>query len=264
MPKLGANYSLPLLRLLETRSCDVDWIKLSVWEDFRAQLAAARPLRPCLLHTLPHASLVSVEDPRWTWGELNAAIAACGSPHVALHLEALPADWNATPDDAEILARLIANTRVWHERVDGHLLIENVPFYGTRGTLRRATDPDAIHAICRESGADLLLDLAHARVAAWHRGEDVHDYVEALPLDRVREIHVCGPRLVPEQGLRDRHQEMSEEDYALLEWTLERTKPEMVTLEYGGTGPLFESRNDPATLERQLRRLAEIGAASTP
>lgn len=257
MPEIGANYSIPLMRLLNENRANVDWIKLSVWEDFAVQLAAARPARPCLLHTLPQAGLDRIEDPRWTWDELNQAIAACGSPHVALHLAAPPTAWEAPPSDAEVLQRLVDHTHAWADHVDVPLLVENVPFYGFRGTLRPATDPDAIRAVCDETGVGLLLDLAHARVAAYHRGVDPTAYLAALPLDRVAEVHVCGPRL-EERGLMDRHQDMVEEDYALLRWTLDHAQPRVVTLEYGGTGPIFETRNDAAALERQLARLNEM------
>lgn len=245
------------MRLLDERRVEVDWIKLSVWEDFAEQLAAARPVHPCLLHTLPQAGLAQVEDPRWTWDELNQAIAACGSPHVALHLAAPPTAWETPPSDEEVLQRLIRHTRAWAERVAVPLLVENVPFYGFRGSLRRATDPEAIRAVCDETGAGLLLDLAHARVGAYHRGEEPTTYLAQLPLDRVTEIHVCGPRL-EERGLMDRHQEMADDDYALLRWTLDHAQPRVVTLEYGGTGPIFETRNDAEALERQLGRISEI------
>jgi uncharacterized protein (UPF0276 family) len=245
------------MHLLDRGQVDVDWIKLSVWADLPTQLAAARPVRPCLLHTLPEAGQAEAADPRWTWDELNRAIAACGSPHVALHLGAPPAAWPSPPGDAEILDRLVANTRAWAAKVEVPLLVENVPFYGFRGSLRRATDPDAIRAVCDEADAGLLLDLAHARVAAWHRGEEATAYLAALPLDRVAEIHVCGPRL-EERGLMDRHLDLAEEDFALLRWTLEHTTARIVTLEYGGTGPLFETRSDVDLLKGQLDRLTKI------
>jgi uncharacterized protein (UPF0276 family) len=255
---LAANYSAPLLELLAAGRADVDWIKLSVWEDFPEQLASARPLRPALLHVLPRAGLADLAGLPWTWDELNQAIAACGSPHVALHLEALPGDWDAPPSEADVVERLVAMTRSWAERIVVPLLVENVPYYGFRGTLAPAIAPDVIRKVCAEAGADLLLDLAHARVTAWHCDEDARAYLAALPLDRVREIHVCGPLLDPKEGLRDRHQEMQAEDYDLLAWALDRTDSLVVTLEYGGTGPLFAARNDVDALERQLNRLARM------
>jgi hypothetical protein len=71
---------------------------------------------------------------------------------------------------------------------------------------------------------------------------------------------VAGPRVTAEDGLTDRHFELLEEDYAFLAEALERTTPRILTLEYGGTGPRYETpeRNSPEALERQLERLERI------
>lgn len=83
--------------------------------------------------------------------------------------------------------------------------------------------------------------------------------MERLPLELVKEIHVCGPAPDPRDGmLGDRHLEMQEADYELLARTLRRTGPRIVTLEYGGTGPKMEWRSDIDALERQLQRLRHI------
>lgn len=255
MPQLACNYSPQLVNLLHAGSANVDWIKLSRWDVFAEEWAIARPLRPALLHVFPDASILPQDDT--PWDRYNEAIAACDSPHVALHLKASPEHFEADAPDTSILDRLTQATAMWAERIDVPLLVENVPYYGFRGTLRAATDPQGIARVCAETGAGLLLDLAHARVAAWHRKEEVRAYVGALPLERVQEIHVCGPR-ADDQGLRDRHEEMSGDDYDLLEWTLARVEPLAVSLEYGGTGPAFANRSDSDALLRQLIRLRAI------
>ena len=60
--------------------------------------------------------------------------------------------------------------------------------------------------------------------------------------------------------MRDWHLELQEEDYRLMAWLLERTEPQMVTLEYGGTFPDDREAvaDDPAALVRQLERLARM------
>lgn len=256
MPALGCNYSPQLMTLLRERRVGIDWIKLSRWETFGDDLGIARPIRPVLLHVLPRAGILPPLQP--SWDELNTAVEACGSPHVALHLEARPTDWEAPVSDREVIERMVAVTTEWAMHMQVPLIMENVPFYGHRGTLRIATDPDVMREVCERAGVDVLLDLGHARVTAWHRGENVKQYVAALPLDRVRETHVSGPAHDPSEGLRDGHLEMQEEDYALLSWVLERAAPAIVSLEYGGTGPLFEWRSDIGALERQLDRLRHI------
>ncbi len=158
-----------------------------------------------------------------------------------------------------VLARLAGSLRAIRERVPIPLLVENMPYYATPEPgwqrLRLVIEPAAIWQLVEETGVGLLLDAAHLRVAAYHLGVDERAYARALPLHVVREIHVSGPLLVPGQGLRDRHRELAPEDYAFLGWLLERTEPRILTLEYGGAGPLFEQRNDPQALERQLRQL---------
>jgi len=260
-PQLGCNYSPQLMDLLRAEQVEVAWIKLSRWDVFAAELAVARPLRPVLLHVLPRAGLRSLGDLPWTWEEMNAAMVACGSPHAALHLASRTADWGRPPSDAAVLERLVAGTQAFAEQLQTPLLVENVPCYAPGDSLLPpSSDPRVISAVCERTGVGLLLDLAHARIAAHNRGDDVYAYLSALPLERVREIHVCGPTLDPTGVLRDEHQEMGEEDYAVLTWTLERTHPLVVTLEYGGTGPHFNWRSDADPLERQLLHLRKICA----
>ncbi|MDP9379436.1 MAG: DUF692 domain-containing protein [Chloroflexota bacterium] len=259
--ELGCNYSPQLVSLLHHGRVNVEWIKLSRWSVLAEELAVARPLRPVLLHVLPRAGMPPDALPSlpWTWDEMNEATQACGSPHAALHLASRTTDWDAAPTDVEVVERMVKLTALFARKLSAPLLVENVPYFAHWDTLlRRPTDPEAIWEVCERTEVGLLLDLAHARVAAYHRGEDVRAYVGALPLHLVREVHVSGPGMNPEKGLRDRHQEMQQDDYNLLEWVLERSAPRVVALEYGGTGPLFEWRSDAVSLERQLRQLRRI------
>lgn len=75
----------------------------------------------------------------------------------------------------------------------------------------------------------------------------------------MREIHVCGPVYVIGEAERDDHQELSKDDYALLEWTLGRTDAQILTLEY----PKARTIRHPlavqlGALERQLTRLKAL------
>lgn len=111
------------------------------------------------------------------------------------------------------------------------------------------SDPETITWILSETGADFLLDLGHARIAAADRGQPVPAYLKALLLNQVREIHISGPR-PSETGLNDAHQPLQAEDYQLLAACLSHTDPEMVTLKY--------FREDGAALADMLIRLWEM------
>lgn len=75
----------------------------------------------------------------------------------------------------------------------------------------------------------------------------MRDYMSGLPLDRVVQVHVSGPRM-REGRLVDLHEPLQETDYELLDHVLGRTHPQVVTLEY-------TRERDP--LREQLSRLRE-------
>lgn len=254
MTSLACNYSPQLVELVRTGEVDLDWIKLSRREVLQQEMAVARPLRPVLAHVYPRAGLPSFDDT--DWAQLNREIADCGSPHIGLHFSALPEDWQQPVSDDEIITRMQNHVRLWCEQIDVPLLIENPPYFGFQGTVRCATDPEVITDVCHRTGAGLLLDIAHARVSAVYRKENVHHYLERMPLESVREIHVNGPKLDVSKGyFTDAHEEMADEDYRLLAWVLERCNPMAITLEYGGTGPKMEHKTDIRALRRQLNRM---------
>ncbi|KGP71671.1 DUF692 family multinuclear iron-containing protein [Pontibacillus yanchengensis] len=257
MIKLACNYSAELLNLLKHEKVIVDWIKLSRWDVYTKEVQIARKIRPVLLHTLPNAAQSDLDE--LDWNHVNKAIEECGSPHIAIHLSGRHKYWPNYPATIdEIKQRLYHGVLYCKENLNVDLLIENVPYDTNSDVYKCVTDPTLIYSLCEDTDVGLLLDLAHLRVAAYHRKESPYDYVDQLPLHRVREIHVCGPQHDPEKGLQDRHVEMAEEDYQLLAFTLTKTSPDFVTLEYGGTGKKMEWRSDQDALERQLKKLNEM------
>ena len=266
--QLGCNYSAPLKSLIGAGSVDVDWIKVSVRERLKAELTDSLAYRPVLLHVLDRAGSSSPLHDGLSWDILAKCAASAGSPHHAIHFALEPDDAGGSvsrtthteTERRNIMDACIRGIQSAQRHSTVPVLVENVPYYGFKGTVRCTAEPESIHEIIAATDTGLILDLAHVRVTADHLGTDERSHVDALPLDSVREIHVTGPRYVDGQGLRDLHYEMLDEDFALLEYTLEKTNPGIVTLEYGGTGPTFETeeRNNREALMRQLVRLTEI------
>jgi hypothetical protein len=221
-----------------------------------AEVAECEPIRPALVHTLGRAGVRPEVFARIDWDELNEAIRRSRSPHIAIHLQATTADWDLSPTDEAVMERMVTHVQMAKERLRVPLLLENVHHTGKSGNLEVCVRPERICEALERTGTDLLLDTAHLRCAAFKLGIDAKAYALQLPLHKVREIHVAGPRIV-EGMLRDRHMEIQEPDYEILAWLLERTNPQMITLEYGGTGPIFErpGMTDPEALLRQLTRL---------
>jgi uncharacterized protein len=258
--EIACNYSLPLMRLITAGTAHVDWIKLSRREVLEQETAAVDGVRPILLHTLHHLGMRSLLEEGQRWPEVTRLLRRARSPHVATHLAFHPADSDGEPGSGPIHARIVANIHTLQAELPVPVLLENQPFYNGHGTARLTVDPAFIRSVAEETDTGLLLDTAHVRVAAAHLDLDARDYLRFLPLDRVREVHVAGPRVTAEDGLADRHFELLEEDYAFLAEALELTAPRILTLEYGGTGPRYETpeRNSPEALQRQLQRLERI------
>jgi uncharacterized protein len=114
-----------------------------------------------------------------------------------------------------------------------------------------------------------LLDLAHASITAKYFGMDEHEYIEQLPVERVREIHVAGIERRAD-GLWYDHVPMGDEGWALVEWAVDQIRtgrwprPWVMTLEYGGVGPGFEEHTDPDAILEQTPRLHDLARSIEP
>jgi uncharacterized protein (UPF0276 family) len=245
--RISANLSDPLLNLL--RGPDgaihkaqslVDAVEVGPWfspgriQAYRADL----PAMPFYFHG---AGLVARVG--WLPGavrSIQAYLSASASPWLSLHLTfwppgalALMLRWGLRlpPPRSESATRaLVRKIQRLARRLSVPILLENqdpLPFPGCEFEV----EPERLAGILQATGCSLLLDVAHARVAAEALCMAPHAYLEHLPLDRVQQLHVSGPR---RRGGRlvDAHQPLEEEDYDLLGWLLERTHPAVVTLEY--------------------------------
>lgn len=129
------------------------------------------------------------------------------------------------------LNAVVQNIRALHEAIGVPLLIENLD-YNPTGAYDHVCEPAFIAEVLDATDAGLLLDLAHAQVSASRSGYELETYLAALPLERVRQLHVSGPRSDGET-LFDAHEPLREVDYALLADILAKTEPWALTLEYG-------------------------------
>lgn len=263
----GCNYSKELVKLIEEDQVDIDYIKLSLYDYFKEGFEISKALRPVLIHGVDPGvpERIGVKSMGGIdWDRINQDIENYRSPHLGVHLESRLSDWdNETVDldESTVLARLINGAQIWKEKIVKPILLENVPYsnyYASKGMIEYVSEPHLITRICEETDVGFLLDISHARVTAWYKQEDIFSYLSKLPLERVAEIHLAGPLMTEDTGLRDRHLEVSEIDYQILEWVLQRTNPYVVTLEYGGPGPHFEWRSDINAIARQLQRIKKV------
>jgi len=154
---------------------------------------------------------------------------------------------SVTLERSALVDRLIRNVDALKAAVGVPLLLENLDYNAT-GAYEHIYEPEVISAVLEATDTYFLLDLSHAQVSASRLGWTVGDYLARLPLERVRQLHVNGPRPV-DGTLKDVHETMWEADYELLTDVLQKTAPWTVTLEY---------RRDADLLTAQLERLQTL------
>lgn len=110
------------------------------------------------------------------------------------------------------------------------LLLENLD-YVPGAAYDHICQPDFIAEVLQATDTYLLLDLAHAQVSASVLGYPLEAYLSQLPLARIRQLHVSGPRERDGQ-LHDAHAELQAYDYALLKDVLVNSEVWALTLEY--------------------------------
>ena len=159
-----------------------------------------------------------------------------------------------------------ARTREAAERLGRPLALENVTHYLVPG--RASLDEAAfITEVLERSGAGLLLDVNNVYVNAKNYGFDPDEFVAALPLERVVQLHVAGHEWSGDDDLFiDSHAAAVDDPVlALLERVVERTGPVPVLLERDHKVPpldelLAETSRVAAAYERGLARRLESGA----
>jgi hypothetical protein len=190
---------------------------------------------------------------------LRAFLADLGAPWHSDHLcfadvdgvfahDLLPLPFNE--DAAKLYARRIVEARA---AIDcENLAFENVSYY--------AESPDSEMdevSFCLEvlerADCKMLLDVNNVYVNSRNLGFDPRKWIDRIPTERVVQIHVAG-HLVRDDGFRiDTHgEDVADDVYDLLEYTLTRIGPKPVLLERDGNFiPLDE-------LLEQVRRLDAI------
>lgn len=246
--QLAANALPELLELLGSPVVPLDYLKCPLSPNSRAEVEAARMHRPVLLHGWGppgySVSMAQVPEPAL----LQELALLSNTPYLSAHIDYDPARDGQLSTEG-LLLRMRQSVEELRRLTGLEVLLENLPFVPWGNRPRYLTDPEFIHEVLEATQTAFLLDLAHARIAAHHRREDLWGYLERMPFEQVIELHLSGPRL-EEKGLRDRHQALSGADYEVLEWAVGRTPHlKMLTLEYQG------QNGGPRVWLEQLERL---------
>ena len=259
------NYSPQAVALVAAGSIEIDFFKTPPWPEM---IAKAEAYRPVAVHFNLRAGTGQLH--KTDWGEIETFLETTSTHYVNMHLAAdkrdgLPfnCDYPSLADDEQIMANLHADvgavvSRFGPERV----IVENVPYhFGEEHVIRTCILPEVISEVIENHGCGLLLDISHARISADTLGLDAKDYMRALPLEQLRELHFTGLHDLGGGHLMD-HLPALDEDWPWLEWVMAGIqnegweKPHLLAYEYGGDGhPFFAANSDSSVIARDVPRM---------
>ena len=254
--RFAVNYSTKAGELVKAGKINFDLFKCPEWDGL---LKAATAIKPVYLHL--DISLGRDQVQNLDFDKLRKMLDETGTPHVNCHLAGTPdMKIGSKTDRVKLLKQWIKEIEVLKRVFVGYPIIsENLPFEPPIPEFHLSSDPELISKAIVETDTGLLLDISHARISADTLGIDYQSYIERLPLDRIREVHITGVRRY--HGFLEDHFEMQTEDWPSTAWAAEQIRvgawrePEIVAFEYGGVGERFSWRTETWALEEQVPRL---------
>jgi uncharacterized protein (UPF0276 family) len=256
MIKLTTNLSDPLIELLHNNDAPIDAIEVGPWLSPKKILYYRKnlPNLPFYFHGCELINRIYLVPGAVSM--VNNYLKTTESPWLSMHITfLLPGvrsifvrrGWripSINPDRAT--QGFVQKVRKLSHNITVPVLLENpdpIPISDNY-----EIQPERITDILEATNCGLLLDIGHARLSAEVIGMKIEDYIEKIPLNRINQVHVSGPRIRNGRHF-DAHESLQQIDYELLDFVLNRSKPQVVTLEY--------IRNIDA-LREQLTRLRSI------
>ncbi len=152
----------------------------------------------------------------------HLSFAKCDDAHF-YELLPMPFTWEAVLHVAERI-------RIVQDFLERPLAIENSSYYLT--TALELDEASFISAVVKEADCLLLLDVNNVYVNSRNHSYEPKEFIQSLPLERVAYMHIAGHLQKTEDLIVDTHgEEVAEEVFDLLAWTLKETGKRPVLLE---------------------------------
>ncbi len=168
------------------------------------------------------------------------------------------------PFTAEAVTYVTERIRRVQDIIERPLVLENASYYAQAH--REMSEAEFVNAVVSESGCELLLDVNNVYVNSINHGYDPLAYLDALPLERVRYLHIAGHYDEATDLKVDTHgTDVIDPVWDLLEATYARLGPVPTLLERDFNFPPLQSLLDEVSIIRayQARSTApdvQVGA----
>ncbi len=159
------------------------------------------------------------------------------------------------PFNEEAVEHVVPRVREVVDRVGRPFLLENPSYYAHMpgGTLAEA---DFLRQVSEQADCGLLLDVNNIYVNSQNHGYDPRAFVDALPLERVVQIHLAGHDRYPGVIIDTHGGPVCGDVWSLYRYVLERTGPVSTLMEWDQAIPSMEAVLDEADQARKV--LAEV------
>lgn len=111
-------------------------------------------------------------------------LSACGDSRGQLY------DLMPIPFTADAVEHVAARVRMVQDILGRRIALENVSYYATLGG--ELGEAEFVRAVLEEADCDLLLDVNNVFVNSINHGYAPEAFLDALPLERVRYLHIAG------------------------------------------------------------------------
>lgn len=147
------------------------------------------------------------------------------------------------PYHEESLQLFSQNINRTQDFLDREILIENPSSYIEYGA-SNLEEADFLVTLCKNTGAKILLDINNIFVSCSNHGWDAKKYIDAIPTDLVKEIHLAGhsvKTIAPGEVLRiDTHDNaVCSEVWNLYDYAIKKFGPIHTLLEWDAQIPEF-------------------------
>jgi len=288
--EFAVNYSFAAADLLRQGQIQVDLFKCPAWPDL---IASVQKVYPVYVHFslrvgpgISNAIDMETGQPA-DWRKVETLLTQTNTPFINVHLAPSPEDYPDIPADTTepehikmLTERMVQDVQAVVKRLGPErVIVEND--HASRGRLLRPAHlPETIRRVVEESGCGFLFDLSHARLAAHDLNMDIGEYINGLPIEHIREIHVTGIQRVEGHwinmaqklgvdadtiqavaGQLVDHLPMTDEDWEFVAWAMEQVHkgvwghPWAVTFEVGGVSGLYEAVAEKDVLAAQIPQL---------
>lgn len=273
-PSVGLAYSASVRAFIERQRARVDHVEIP-YELLRhdPRVISIADKIPVVLHCASLSIAGTVPCPDGVADDIDQWVRRTGTPWIGEHLAFITASrgeageiaqpcapgepYNigytvSPPMNASSAERAGRALERYARRFPVPIIVENSPVYfAMPGSTMAQTS--FIREVCDRADAGLLLDLAHFCITAQASDVDPLRQVEALPLERVVEIHISGIEQQADAAWDDHASRAPEIVHRLLAQVLHRASPRAITLEYN-----WSSRFPQAWLGEELERVRGI------